>query len=461
MDFDDHKFLRFLQAAGQGLTKSLKDLLSNIPNPNEYLNTVDEVTVNQKWSVLMAGCLTERIDLVRMLLESFQPDLEILNTVQIQIRDRDKDNQFETFEHVTVLWVAAAVNNLPLVQLLVEHGANVNHRTKTNSTPVRCACCNNNIDMVRYLIAHGADIHIAKIKHLTNLLASAYNGHLQMAIYLVDELGCDVNECSDNGQSPLNAVVSKGFLNIAQFLLEHGARNSLVDYNQMTPLMLAAENRRVDLVEAISPYCPLIEQIEGEELLASAFICIELGESSSDEAMKYLIRALGRRSIHQIRKPIQQSTHTVFNHRQECQTIGQLLTLEHNSDLMYIEALLIRERILGKKNKKYLHSLHVHGEILLDNEEYQAGLAMWMYELSLYQTESIEIDKEDLRYFVYALSFVIKQSVAIPMDCFYTLINVTSDKLKHPQNHSDYDYNLLTLLFFITITSKVNIIRLS
>mgnify|MGYP006933269536 CR=1 FL=1 len=39
--------------------------------------------------------------------------LEILNTVQIQIRDRDKDNQFETFEHVTVLWVAAAVNNLP------------------------------------------------------------------------------------------------------------------------------------------------------------------------------------------------------------------------------------------------------------------------------------------------------------------------------------------------------------
>ena len=61
MDFDDHKFLRFLQAAGQGLTKSLKDLLSNIPNPNEYLNTVDEVTVNQKWSVLMAGCLTERI----------------------------------------------------------------------------------------------------------------------------------------------------------------------------------------------------------------------------------------------------------------------------------------------------------------------------------------------------------------------------------------------------------------
>src|SRR5689334_12456908 len=121
----------------------------------------------------------------------------------------------------------------------------VNHTIKTNSTPLRCACCNDNIEMVRYLVKNGADVRITKVKHFTNLVASVFNGHSQMVAYLVDELGCDVNECLDDGRSPLGAAVYHGSLELVQFLLNRGARNFIANYNQLSPLMLAAEKRRI------------------------------------------------------------------------------------------------------------------------------------------------------------------------------------------------------------------------
>lgn len=37
----------------------------------------------------------------------------------------------------TALWVAAGLGHLQIVKLLVRHGANVNHNTKAQSSPLR------------------------------------------------------------------------------------------------------------------------------------------------------------------------------------------------------------------------------------------------------------------------------------------------------------------------------------
>lgn len=40
----------------------------------------------------------------------------------------------------TALWCAAGSGHLPVIKLLIQYGANVNHKTKTHSTPLRAAC---------------------------------------------------------------------------------------------------------------------------------------------------------------------------------------------------------------------------------------------------------------------------------------------------------------------------------
>jgi hypothetical protein len=438
-----------LSATHQGDVHLLENCLSTVTNPNIYLNQVYDEPYDQKCTLLMIACLNEYERMVGMLLNNFQPDLEILNIVRVT----DRDQQLETFENVTVLWAAAALNNFDIVKLLVKHGSHVNHTIKTNSTPLRCACCNDNIEMVRYLVENGADVHITKEKHFTNLVASVFNGHLQMVAYLVDELGCDVNECLDDGRSPLGAAVYHGSLELVQFLLIHGARNFVANYNQMSPLMLAAEKRRVDLVSAISLHCLLIEQIEAEELLGSAFICAEFGDSNFDQSFGHFYRALEFRSIHHLPKTLTESTHEVFNHRQECQTIDQLKELRSNQDNMYIEALLVRERLLRPTNAKYRYSLRYRGALLADNGLYHPGIALWMYELALHEQHSIDVDKEDLRQFVLMFSVIMSASLSVPIKSLHQVMIVTVRELE--RNTTDFCYNLYTLLFLITITSQV------
>ncbi len=50
---------------------------------------------------------------------------------------------------------------MKVVKALVKAGADVNHTTKTFSTPLRAASFDGRLDIVKYLIEHKADIHLA------------------------------------------------------------------------------------------------------------------------------------------------------------------------------------------------------------------------------------------------------------------------------------------------------------
>jgi ankyrin repeat protein len=237
-----------LSAVRLGDSKSIKNHLSTIQNPEIYLNRIYDEPHKQKCTLLMIACLNKHEDMVRLLLNYDNVDIEVLNDIQLM----EQDQNLWMFEDVTILWAAAAIDNLELVKLLVEHGARINHITKTNSTALRCACCNGNIDIARYLIKNGADVHIAKINNETNLIASVFNEDLKITTYLLDELGCDVNECIGDGRSPLYVATDRGSLELVQLLLSRGARNGRVVYDQMSPLTVAAEKGRSDLVDAIA-----------------------------------------------------------------------------------------------------------------------------------------------------------------------------------------------------------------
>jgi Fem-1 family protein b len=438
-----------LTAVRQGDIESLEKQLSTISNPDIYLNRIYDEEYMQKCTLLTIACLNGHEPIMRMLLHNYKPDLEITNNILFG----DESKKQQMCSSVTVLWVAAAVNNFQMVKLLVEHGADVNHPTKTNSTPLRSTCYNGNVDIARYLIENGADIHIAKENNDTNLAVSIYRKHLKMASYLVDELGCDVNLCDNDGRSPLYDAVNCGSLELVQFLLDHGARNFRAISDQMSPLMWAAEKRRADLMNAIASHCSLIEQIEAKELLGSAFVCIDIEDRDFEQSFVHFTQALELRSIHNLPKTLKTTTIDLFDNRQECQTIDQLNELHSNPTSICIEALLVRERLLGPNNTEYRYSLRYYGAVLADNDQYHQAIAFWMYELGLRQEYSIEIDPENLRHFASIFSEMVFLSLSIPTDALLMVVRVIAEELK--RNITDFDFNFHTLLFLITIISQV------
>ncbi|CAF3845965.1 unnamed protein product [Rotaria sp. Silwood1] len=448
-DFKDEVSNLLLSAVRQGDVKILKSHLSTINNPEIYLNRIYDEPNKQKCTLLMIACLNKFEDIIKVLLNYSELDLEVLNDIQLI----EKDQSLLMYENVTVLWAAAAIDNFKIVKLLVEHGARINHKTKTNSTAFRCACCNGNINIAHYLNENGADTRITKIHNETNLMASVYNEDLQMTTYLVDELGCDVNETTNDGRSSLYIAVGRKSLELVQFLLKHGARNFQTNYDHMSPLLLAAEKRQISLVNVISPQCSLLEQIEAQELIGSAFACREHGICDLKKSFEYFYRALELRSTYNLPKVRQLSTVEVLDNRQECQTIDELKKIRLNDDHMYTEALLVRERLLGPTNVRYCRSLRFRGALLADSAQHHRGVDFWLYELSLRRQYSLSIDINDLRQWASIFSDMIRKSLWIPIVAWQTIITVIVDELEH--NKKDFDYNLHTLLFLITIFSQV------
>ena len=94
------------------------------------------------------------------------------------------------FDDDNDIWCAAGAGYFSIVTALVCHGADVNHVTKTNSTPLRAACFEvkedthdfreneispqGRLDIVRYLCEHKADFHIANKYNNTCLMISCY-----------------------------------------------------------------------------------------------------------------------------------------------------------------------------------------------------------------------------------------------------------------------------------------------
>jgi Fem-1 family protein b len=440
---------KLLSSARQGDANLLENHLSAVSNPNIYLNRVYDEAGEQKCTLLMIACLNGHEDIIRMLLRRFKPDLEVLNNILLD----EGDITHQIFVDVSVLWAAATINNFQIVKLLVEHGANVNHTTKTNSTPLRGACYNGNVDMARYLIENSADIHIAKENHETNLMVSVWHKHLNMAAYLLDELGCDVNECDNSGYPSLFYAVHSGSLELVTFLLEHGARNFVATVEQMSPLLWAAEKRHPDLVDAIANHCSMLERIEAKELLGSAFVCAKHADRDLEQAFQYFYRALELRSTHNLLKTLRPTTIEIFDHRQECRTLHQLEEIRFNFDNMYTEALLIRERLLSCANAQYHYSLFYRGAVLSDNGQYYRAIDYWLYELHLRQRYSISLSSKNLRYFVSLFSEMLFKSVSVPMYASLKIMTTINEELKH--NKKELDYNLYTLLFLITIITEV------
>lgn len=169
---------RVYYAAKDGMAIILYNLLSS-QDPNMVNIIINQKVLEddgQYCTPLIVAARYGRIKVVKILLDKFKPDLEQEGSVK-----------FDGYiiERATALWCAAGAGHLTIVKILVKAGANVNHPTKSLSTPLRAACFDGRLDIVKYLIEHNADINILNQFNNTCLMIASYKGHLDIVIIVL------------------------------------------------------------------------------------------------------------------------------------------------------------------------------------------------------------------------------------------------------------------------------------
>jgi hypothetical protein len=121
----------------------------------------------------------------------------------------------------TGLMIAAWEGNIPMMELFVAHGANVNARNAVQEQALMHAAWRGRLDAVRWLLARGAQINQNGLAW-SALHYAVFAGHEDVAKFLI-ERGANINARSTNGSSVLMMAAREGQVGIAQMLVEMGA----------------------------------------------------------------------------------------------------------------------------------------------------------------------------------------------------------------------------------------------
>lgn len=328
----------------------------------------------------------------------------------------------ETIEGAPPLWAASAAGHLAVVRSLLRRGASVNRTTRTNSTPLRAACFDGHLDVVRYLVGeHKADLEVANRHGHTCLMISCYKGHREIARYLL-ERGAQVNRRSAKGNTALHDCAESGSLEILQLLLGCHARMERDGYG-MTPLLAASVTGHTNIVEYLIQEQPGHGQLSGTELPGegssqmagnhcstpeeaepyesccptsreAAVEALELlGATYVDKkrdllgALKHWRRAMELR--HQggdyLPKPEPQQLVLAYDYSREVSTPQELEALITDPDEMRMQALLIRERILGPSHPDTSYYIRYRGAVYADSGNFERCIRLWKYALDMQQ----------------------------------------------------------------------------
>ncbi|MBS1599474.1 MAG: ankyrin repeat domain-containing protein [Bacteroidetes bacterium] len=198
-----------------GDTKLLEQELANGASANDSLNS---------YSALMAATLSGTVEQMKLLI------------------DHGANVNYQMSGGITALWLA--VSDWEKTNLLLAHGADVQHRVENYGILTKVALTPGSVKILQLLIEKGAD---PKKSCDDNLLL--YNAALSTDTAIIAVLlnyGLNVNDTTSFGDYPLNAALNYRGFEAMKMLIEHGAnvdaqtKTSLPNLIGCTPLMFAA-----------------------------------------------------------------------------------------------------------------------------------------------------------------------------------------------------------------------------
>ncbi len=145
------------------------------------------------------------------------------NTLRAMLQEGTEMINLTGGNYGTALIAACCQENLDIIKILIEAGAEVNIQAGECGTALRAASVFDNLDIVKILIKAGAEVDLQSEEYSTALHASCYYNRNLDIVKILIEAGAEVDMQSGEDGTALQTACYHGRLTIAKFLIEAGA----------------------------------------------------------------------------------------------------------------------------------------------------------------------------------------------------------------------------------------------
>ena len=168
-------------------------------------------------------------------------------------------------DHSTALHLAAFTGRLEIVKLLIDHSANTAAENDNGESPLHLVSRGqyvpqeDGVDIVQVLLEHGVDVNTPDRHQNTPLHSASSLGRLEIARALLDN-GANLGLGNDRAQTPLHLASLGSYwfqddgLGVTKLFLERGADIHARDEDNATPLHLACSRGRLDIARVLLEY---------------------------------------------------------------------------------------------------------------------------------------------------------------------------------------------------------------
>lgn len=189
-----------------------------------------------------------------------------------------------------------------------------------------------------------------------------------------------------SGNTALHDCAESGSLEIMKLLFDHGAVIEKDSYS-LTPLLAAAVAGHARIVEYLTslPQCSAADRIDALELLGATFVDKKRDVASAAKVWK--IAMLER----QLAKPgslrdVTSCPVAAYGYASEPRTTGELAELVLEPDAVRMNALVVRERILGPVHPDTAYYVRYRGAVYADSGDFGRCIVLWTHAVDMQRT---------------------------------------------------------------------------
>jgi ankyrin repeat protein len=146
--------------------------------------------------------------------------------------------------NITALIMAARQNNAAIIQLLLDHGADIEAMDTYGNSALLEACHKSSFESILYLLDAGARTNVrngagSEAMHLVVPSLSRYSITIDRGRHVLDalwQMGTNIDPTDEEGRTPLHLAASHSVAWVVEWLLNHGALVNAQDRSLWTPL---------------------------------------------------------------------------------------------------------------------------------------------------------------------------------------------------------------------------------
>ena len=407
------------EVLSKGLDGSKHTVYSSGSGPVEYSNS--EIA---KADALLLAVKHQNVDCVKVLLK-FNADIE----GRFSEATEDMDDEFEDDDlcysrGCTPLFIAAASGDLEIMRLLLDKGAQVNACDKEHCTPLMIASKNSHVNVVKLLIEREADLALQDQDGKTAIHYAVEKDYRDRnsdeILSCLIENGADVNVRSNDNCTPLMVGSRHNcHIDLLKLLVKHGAQIDLQDDDgntalhyacypesstvfytlrdlgatflenncRLTPLLFASNLPCraffvMDLIQTLD--LTKKERVDALELLGASLATQRFSPNFQDGFL-YMRLGMEERFSNPVQPLFKEPMEPVeaYQKRKESQTPEELAQIENNTDALFMESLVIKERVLGKDNTELIDSITSVADYYRTHDIINIGMFSSLYKYAI------------------------------------------------------------------------------